>query len=152
MCRTQDYCTAWTTPLRPWLSTSHKRVALIKDVGGVGTRPRDPRWCEGVVPMQPGDQSAATPGSGSLLRASAAVELPELPAAGFGAAGAQAQRLRGRRWSRTPCAPRTPLHLLPCVSVPILSRRSCKPCKWTCEALGREKRLREEGRRWEVGR
>lgn len=37
-----------------------------------------------------------TPGSGSLLRASAAVELPELLAAGFGAAGAQAQRLRPR--------------------------------------------------------
>lgn len=77
-------------------------LALIKEVGGVGRRQQDPWWCEGVVQCSRRNQSAATPGSCSLLRDSAAFEVRALLAAGSRAAAAEAQRPRGHRWSRTP--------------------------------------------------
>lgn len=105
-----------------------------------------------VVPMQQGNQSAATPGSGVLLGDSVAVEVPELQAASWCAAVAEAQRLWGSSCSRTPSAPRTPRLVLPCASVRTLSEEVANLARGFVEALGREKGLREEGRRWEVGR
>lgn len=82
-------------------------LALIKEVGGVGRRQQDRWWCEGVVQCSRRNQSAATPGSCSLLGDSAAFEVRALLAAGSGAAAAEAQRPRGRRGSRTPCTTHT---------------------------------------------
>ena len=111
-----------------------------------------------MVPRQPRSQSAATPSARSLLGDSAVTEVPELLAASSRAAGAQAQkRLWGRSCSRTPSAPRTPPAPAP---RPQPQRLWADPIleKWPAlqsgpeKALGREKRLREGGRGWEVGK